>query len=90
MIHANIVNQPAAEMLTVLVDEVQKMPALVDVAGQVHGEPVNYSAIARDSGVSVKTAQEYFSILVDTLIVFRIDGWSRSVRKQLRQILCTE
>lgn len=31
------------------------------------------------------TAQEYFSILLDTLIAFRIDGWNRSVRKQIRQ-----
>ena len=57
---------------------------LLDIAGQVNGEPVNYSSIARDSGVSVKTAQEYFDILVDTLVAFRIDGWSYSVRKQLR------
>ena len=72
-------------MQELLVRKVNHFMRLLDVAGQVHGEPVNYSAIARDSGVSVKTAQEYFDILVDTLILFRIDGWSRSVRKQLRQ-----
>ena len=72
-------------MQELLVRKVDHFMRLLDVAGQVNGEPVNFSAVARDSGVSVKTAQEYFDILVDTLIVFRIDGWSRSVRKQLRQ-----
>ena len=72
-------------MQELLVRKVDHFMRLLDMAGQVNGEPVNYSAIARDSGVSVKTAQEYFDILVDTLIAFRIDGWNRSVRKQLRQ-----
>jgi uncharacterized protein len=68
-----------------LVRKIDRFIRLLDIAGQVNGEPTNYTAIARDSGVSVKTAQEYFDILVDTLIAFRIDGWSYSVRKQLRQ-----
>ena len=67
-----------------LVRKIDHFMRLLDIAGQVNGEPVNYSSIARDSGVSVKTAQEYFDILVDTLIAFRVDGWSHSVRKQLR------
>ena len=68
-----------------LVRKIDHFIRLLDVAGQVNGEPLNFTAIARDTGVSVKTAQEYFDILVDTLIAFRIDGWSYSVRKQLRQ-----
>ncbi|MCI0587387.1 MAG: ATP-binding protein [Planctomycetes bacterium] len=68
-----------------LVRRTESFVRFLDVAGQQNGEPANFSRIARDSGVSVKTAQEYFSILVDTLIAFRIDGWSHSVRKQLRQ-----
>ena len=67
-----------------LVRKIDHFMRLLDIAGQVNGEPVNYSSIARDSGVSVKTAQEYFDILVDTLVAFRVDGWSHSVRKQLR------
>ena len=68
-----------------LIRKVDHFMRLLDIAGQVNGEPVNYTSIARDSGVSVKTAQEYFDILVDTLVAFRIDGWSYSVRKQLRR-----
>jgi predicted AAA+ superfamily ATPase len=72
-------------MQELLVRKIEQFVRLLDVAGQANGEPVNFTAMARDSGVSVKTAQEYFDILVDTLIAFRIDGWSYSVRKQLRQ-----
>ena len=41
--------------------------------------------MARQGIASVPTIQEYFSILVDTLIAFRLDGWSTSVRRQLLQ-----
>ena len=68
-----------------LVRNISQFVRLLDMAGQSNGEPINFTSIARDSGVSPKTAQEYFSILVDTLIAFRIEGWSYSVRKQLRQ-----
>ena len=72
-------------MQEALVRRIDRFIRLLDIAGQMNGEPVNFTAVARDSGVSVKTAQEYFDILVDTLITFRINGWSYSVRKQLRQ-----
>ena len=68
-----------------LIRKIDHFMRLLDVAGQVNGEPLNFTAVARDTGVSVKTAQEYFDILADTLIAFRLDGWSYSVRKQLRQ-----
>jgi predicted AAA+ superfamily ATPase len=68
-----------------LVRRTESFVRFLDVAGQQNGEPANFSAIARETGVSVKTAQEYFSILVDTLVAFRVDGWFYSVRKQLRQ-----
>ena len=68
-----------------LVRNINSFIRLLDLAGQMNGEPINFTKIARDSGVSVKTAQEYFDILVDTLVVFRIDGWSHSIRKQIRQ-----
>jgi predicted AAA+ superfamily ATPase len=47
----------------------------LDVAAQMNGAPLNFSSIARDCGVSTPTAQEFFSILVDTMIAFRVkDG----------------
>jgi predicted AAA+ superfamily ATPase len=57
----------------------------LDVAAQANGEPVNYSAVARDVGVSHTTVEIYFDILVDTLIASRLPGWAYSPRKQLRQ-----
>ena len=54
------------------------------IAGQMNGKPVNYSGIGRDALVSTKTIQEYYSILVDMMVSVRINGWSQSVRKQMR------
>jgi len=55
----------------------------IDVAANNDGEVVNYSNIARECGVSVKTVQEYYQILEDTFLAYRIDPWIKSVRKRL-------
>ena len=68
-----------------LVRNTDRFLRLVEFAAQVNGEPVNFTKIAGACGMSIKTAQEHFNILVDTLVATRIDGWSTSVRKQLRQ-----
>ncbi|MFN0061866.1 MAG: ATP-binding protein [Myxococcaceae bacterium] len=68
-----------------LVRRVDAFVRFLDVAAQANGEPINFTKVGLDCGVSTKTAQEYFSILEDTLIVHRLDGWSRSARKQLTQ-----
>ncbi len=68
-----------------LVRQNENFIRFLDVAGQCNGEPANFAQIAKDCGVSPKTAQDYFSILIDTMIAFRIEGWSYSIRKQLRQ-----
>ncbi len=68
-----------------LTRKVEGYVRFLEIAAQMNGAPLNFSSIARDCGVSVPTAQEFFSILVDTMIAFRLEGWSWSVRKQLRQ-----
>jgi uncharacterized protein len=68
-----------------LVRKAENFIRFLEFAGQMNGEPVNFAKVAREAGVTTKTAQEYFSILVDTLVAVRVDGWSHSVRKQLRQ-----
>lgn len=55
----------------------------LDVVGHNDGEIVNYSNIARECGVSVKTVQGYYQILEDTFLAHRLDPWSTSVRKRL-------
>lgn len=68
-----------------LVRKVDSFARFLDLAAQLHGEPVNYTHMARQGVASVPTIQEYFSILVDTLVAFRLDGWSASVKRQLLQ-----
>lgn len=68
-----------------LVRAIDRFSRFLEYAGQVNGEPVNFTKLGRQAGIAGKTAQEYFSILVDTLLVFSLAGWSESVKKQLLQ-----
>jgi predicted AAA+ superfamily ATPase len=68
-----------------LVRRLDAFSRFLEFAAQTHGEPVNFTKIARQGVASVPTVQDYYSILVDTLIAFRLDGWSTSVRHQLLQ-----
>ena len=52
------------------------------VAAQMNGKILNYSSIAREVGTDTKTVQSYYEILEDTLVGFKLPGYSRSVRKQ--------
>ena len=56
----------------------------LEVAAQFHGEQINASTIAKSAGVSSQTIGEYFTILEDTLLGWRLQGWSASTYKQLR------
>ena len=55
------------------------------LAGEESGNILNFSNLSREIGVSYKTVQEYFQILVDTLIVFFLPSFARSRRKSLIQ-----
>ncbi len=66
-----------------LVRKVDAFIRFLDIAGQMNGEPTNFLEISRDCHVSSNTVQEYYSILTDTLIAYRLNGWSFSVRKQV-------
>src|SRR5690606_2050373 len=68
-----------------LVRKVDRFARFLDLAGQLNGEPVNHSKLGRMLKTTSNTVQEYFSILVDTLLCHRLDGWSESVKKQLLQ-----
>ena len=72
-------------MQEALVRRVDAYVRFLDVAGQMNGEPINYTKMAMDCGVSTKTSQEHVAILVDTLIAFQVNAWTYSIRKQLRQ-----
>lgn len=55
-----------------------------DALGYSHGELTNYSNIARDCGVDAKTVKEYFQILVDTLLAYRVEPFKK---RQSRQVI---
>lgn len=48
-----------------------------------NGEMINYTNIARDCGIDVKTVQNYFEILVDTLLGYYIPPYSRRVSREI-------
>jgi len=54
----------------------------LEVSAQVNGEVVNYTNVARDVGVDVKTVQSYFQIMEDTLVGFLVEPFHCSVRKR--------
>ena len=54
----------------------------LQVAAQMNGKLIDYSKIAEDVGVDHKTVAEYFNILEDTLLGFRLHPYHRSIRKR--------
>jgi predicted AAA+ superfamily ATPase len=66
-----------------VVRQISAFTHFLDIAAVNDGQLVNFSNIARECGVSVKTAQEYYQILEDTFIAHRIEPWSKSIRKRL-------
>jgi predicted AAA+ superfamily ATPase len=57
----------------------------LEISAQMNGKIINYTAIARDSGVDTKTVQSYFQILEDTLVGFHLPAFHASVRKSQRR-----
>lgn len=67
-----------------LVRSLEPFQAFLSVAAQMNGKIVNYSAIAKDVGVSTTTIQTYFEILADTLIAIILPAYHSSIRKRQR------
>jgi predicted AAA+ superfamily ATPase len=55
----------------------------LDVAAAQCGDILNFSAVARDAGLAVRTVQDYFQILEDTLLGFRLEAWRASPRARM-------
>lgn len=56
---------------------------LLDYVAAYCGEIVNYSSLAKETGLPIKTVQSYFEVLEDTLIAIRLPAWTRSPLKRL-------
>ena len=68
--------------------EVRRLDAFerfMEVAAISDGEMLNYSNIASDCGVSVKTVQSYFQILYDTLIGYEIPAYMKAIKRKVVQ-----
>ena len=65
-----------------LIRKMEPFRKFVEVAAQCHGEPLNYSQIARDVGVEYKTVQCYYEILEDTLMGVLLEPYGESLRKR--------
>jgi predicted AAA+ superfamily ATPase len=65
---------------------VQNIPAFSEflrVAAITSGELLNYTNIARETGVSTKVIRSYFQILEDTLLGFRLSPWRKAQNRRL-------
>ena len=67
------------------VRELDAFERFMEVAAFSDGEMLNYSNIASDCGVSVKTVQSYFQILYDTLIGHEIPAYRKAVKRKIVQ-----
>lgn len=54
----------------------------LEVAATCNGQMLNYSEIASDSEVSAPTIREYFQILEDTLIGFRLEPFKKTKKRK--------
>lgn len=55
----------------------------LEVAALYAGQTLNYSNISREAAVALKTVQNYFQVLEDTLIAYKLPAWDKSMKKQL-------
>jgi len=58
---------------------------VLEAAALGNGQPINYTNIARETGVAANTVRAYFEILVDTLIATWVPAWSKTVRRRVVQ-----
>lgn len=65
---------------------IQNIPSFAEflkVAALTSSELLNYTNVAREAGVSQNVVRNYFEILEDTLLGFRIQPWKRSKKRRM-------
>jgi predicted AAA+ superfamily ATPase len=65
---------------------IQNIPAFAEflrIASLTSGELLNYTNVGRETGVSAKVVRNYFQILEDTLLGFRIPPWRKIKNRRL-------
>src|SRR3990172_7612167 len=82
LLHGYVLDYLAQEIQAeALVRNVPAFARFLDAVTATHGQLLNYATVARDCGVSPKTVREYYQILDDTLLGFRLPPW-RMARKR--------
>ena len=65
---------------------IQNIPSFAEflrVAALTSGELLNYTNVGRESGVSAKVVRNYFQILEDTLLGYRLRPWRKASKRRL-------
>ncbi len=65
-----------------LVRSLATFTRFLEAAALANAQLVSYAPIASDCGVSAKTVQDYFQILEDTLLGFRLEPWTRTKKRR--------
>lgn len=65
------------------VRNIQGFERFLQTAAQYSGEMINYSNIASDAQLSESSVRNYFQILEDTLIGYRLPPWQSPIRKAI-------
>ncbi len=62
---------------------ISQFSAFMRVSAMTNSELLNYTNVARESGVNARVVREYFQILEDTLVGFRLPPWRRAHSRRL-------
>ncbi len=68
--------------------QVQNLPAFSEflrIAAITSSEMLTYTNLARETGTSQKTVREYFQILEDTFLAFRLNAWKKANDRRMIQ-----
>lgn len=67
-----------------LVRQIGPFARFLEIAARANAQTVNVAGIARDAGIARQTTQEFFQILVDTLIGHWLPAWK--LKKAIKQV----
>jgi predicted AAA+ superfamily ATPase len=66
-----------------LVRNLPSFQRFLDVAALSNGQMVNYTAVAREVGVSAPSVRSYFEILTDTLLGTWVPAWRKRAKRRV-------
>ena len=66
-----------------VVQSIPNFSEFLRVASLTSGELLNYTNVGRETGVSAKVVRNYFQILEDTLLGYRVSPWRKAKNRRL-------